>query len=141
MKKNTLISFGIVLVLLAITIIGCGQPSGPPGTPSTVKVKMWATLSSDPNATPVTSLTSAQTVQASFWARGVTEESVRFKVNVNSSDGKFFTMAQDLLTEGSTKAIGIGALATPLKPDTYTFTAHSGAFGAVVGSMQIEVTP
>jgi hypothetical protein len=45
-------------------------------------------------------------------------------------------------TEGSSKAVSVGALSTPLQPGNYTFQAISGAFGEIVGSsQQITVTP
>jgi hypothetical protein len=45
-------------------------------------------------------------------------------------------------TEGSSKAVSVGALSTPLEPGNYTFQAVSGAFGEIVGSsLQITVTP
>lgn len=141
------------LFVLGLTACGGGggaggsttsTPSTPttstPTTPTTDKVRIWITLGNDPDAAPVTSLTSSQTVNASIWARGTTEETVIFKVNIFNGD-KFTTMANDMRTGGNSKAIAIGTLLTPLEPGNYTFKAHSGDFGEVVGSLTITVTP
>jgi hypothetical protein len=118
---------------------GSGTTSSQPAAPSIAKVKIWLTLSNNPDAPPVTMLTPEQTIQASIWARGTTEETVTFKVNLYYGD-KLTTLAQNIRTEGSSKTVAVGALANPLEPGSYTFKAHSGSFGEVVGSLTIMVT-
>ncbi len=143
MKKWLLITFTAML-LFGLSACGGGNVTGTSSTPSAptiAKVRIWVTLSNNPDAAPVTSLTSAQTVQSSIWARGTTENTITFKVNLNYGD-KFTTLATNVRTVGSSKAVSVGALATPLQPGNYTFQAISGAFGEMVGtSLQITVTP
>jgi hypothetical protein len=143
MKKWLLVTFAAMLLfgLSACSGENSTGTSSTPGTPTIAKVRIWVTLSNNPDDAPVTMLTSAQTVQASIWARGTTEKTITFKVNLNYDD-KFTTLVTDVRTEGSGKAVSVGALATPLEPGTYTFQAISGAFGEIVGSSpQITVTP
>ena len=146
MKKWLLFLFITIVASLVLELSACSSGSSTsignsPSTPTIAKVRIWVTLSNNPDAAPVTSLTSAQTVQASIWARGTTEESISFKVNLNYGD-KFTTLANNVRTEGSGKAVAIGGFATPLEPGSYTFQAISGAFGEIVGSsLQITVTP
>ncbi len=135
-----------VAAMLLFGLSACGGGNGmgtssTPSAPTIAKVRMWLTLSNNPDAQAVTTLTSVQTVQASIWARGTTENTITFKVNLNYGD-KFTTLVTDVRTEGSSKAVSVGALATPLEPGNYTFQAISGAFGEIVGSsQQITVTP
>jgi len=136
----------LIAATLALGLVGCGGGGAGSGTtssqqaaPAIAKVKIWLTLSNNPDAPPVTTLTPEQTGQASIWTRGTTEETVTFKVNLYYGD-KLTTLAQNVRTEGSSKAAAIGALASPLEPGSYTFTAHSGSFGEVVGSLTITVT-
>jgi hypothetical protein len=136
----------IILTLLIPGINACGGGNAEntintPGTPTIAKVKMWLTLSNNPDATPVTTLSPEQTVQASIWARGTTEKTITFKVNLSYGD-KFTTLVTGVQTEGSSKAVSVGALSTPLEPGNYTFQAVSGALGEIVGSsLPITVTP
>ena len=143
MKKWLLVTVAVML-LFGLSACGGGNGTGTSSTPSAptiAKVRIWVTLSNNPDAAPVTSLTSAQTVQASIWARGTTENTITFKVNLNYGD-KFTTLVTGVRTEGSSKAVSVGALATPLQPGNYTFQAISGALGEIVGSSpQITVTP
>jgi hypothetical protein len=143
MKKWVLVTVAVML-LFGLSACGGGNGTGTtstPNAPTIAKVRIWVTLSNNPDAQAVTSLTSAQTVQASIWARGTTENTITFKVNLNYGD-KFTTLATNVRTEGSSKAVSVGALATPLQPGNYTFQAISGAFGEMVGtSLQITVTP
>jgi hypothetical protein len=141
--KKWLLATVAAMLLFGLSACGGENSTGTstPSAPTIAKVRIWVTLSNNPDAEPVTSLTSAQTVQASIWARGTTEKTITFKVNLNYGD-KFTTLATDVRTEGSSKAVSVGALATPLEPGTYTFQAISGAFGEIVGSSpQITVTP
>jgi hypothetical protein len=143
MKKWLLVT---ITAVLFFGLSGCGGgnvtgTSTTPSTPTIAKVRIWVTLSNNPDAAAVMSLTSAQTVQASIWARGTTENTITFKVNLNYGD-KFTTLVTDVRTEGSSKAVSVCALATPLQPGNYTIQAISGAFGEIVGSsQQIVVTP
>ena len=135
----------IVLALLLPGLSACsgkaGDTSNEPGAPAIAKVRLWLTLSNNPDATPVTTLTPEQTVQASIWARGTTEKTITFKVNLNYGE-KFTTLVNGVRTEGSSKAISVGALSTPLETGNYTLQAVSGALGEIVGSsLQITVTP
>jgi len=131
----------LILGLAACSSGAAPAPSGSEqaGAPAIAKVRLWLTLSNNPDAPPVATLTPEQTIQASIWARGTTEESVTFKVNLYYGD-KTVTLAQNVKTEGPSKAVAIGALASPLEPGAYTFKAHSGGFGEVVGSLLIMVT-
>ena len=146
MKKYLLFLFITFLVSLVLGLSACGNRSSnstgnSSSVPKIAKVRIWVTLSNNPDAEQVTSLTSAQTVQASIWARGTTEGTITFKVNLNYGD-KFTTLANGIRTEGSSKAVSVGALSTPLQPGTYTFQAISGAFGEIVGSSsEITVMP
>jgi len=143
MKKWLLVT---VIAMILFNLSACGGGNGTstssiPSAPTIAKVRIWVTLSNNPDATLVTSLTSAQTVQASIWARGTTEETITFKVNLSYGD-KFTTLVTGVRIEGSSKAVSVGALSTPLEPGNYTFQAISGAFGEIVGSsIQITVTP
>jgi hypothetical protein len=142
MKKWLLVT---VMAMILFNLSACGDGNGTgasstPSAPTIAKVRIWVTLSNNPDAAPVTSLTSAQTVQSSIWARGTTEKTITFKVNLNYGD-KFTTLVTGVRTEGSSKAVSVGALSTPLEPGDYTFQAISGAFGEIVGSsLQITVT-
>ncbi len=127
----------MALLVLGLSACGGGTESTP-GVPTIAKVRMWITLSNNPDAPPVTTLTPEQTAQASIWARGTTEKTITFKVNLNYGD-KFTTLVTGVRTEGSSKAVSVGALSTPLEPGQYTFKAISGAMGAVIGSLDITV--
>lgn len=144
MKKRLSHSCLAVTVILILTLSACGGGGGTtdstPSAPAIAKVRLWLTLSGDPDAPKVTTLTPEQTVQANIWARGTTEENLTFKVNLNYDD-KFTTLVNGVRTEGSSKAVSIGALSTPLEPGSYTFQAISGAFGSITGSMMFTVTP
>lgn len=132
----------VVLLLPELSACGGGDKAGDTsttsGAPTIAKVRMWLTLNNDPNASPVTTLTPEQTAQASIWARGTTEENITFKVNLNYNS-KLTTIANNVHIEGSSKAVGIGGFASPLEPGKYTFQALSGAFGSVIGSLDITV--
>jgi hypothetical protein len=141
MKKWLLVTVAAMLLLGLSACGGGGTTGNSPSAPAIVKVRMWVTLSNNPDAQAVTTLTSEQTVQASIWARGTTEKTIVFKVNL-CYDDKFTTLVTGVRTEGSSKAVSVGALSTPLEPGNYTFQAVSGAFGEIVGSsLQITVTP
>jgi len=147
MRKYLTILCVLIITVIVLGLTACGgggtgsnsTSTNQPAAPAIAKVRMWLTLSSNPDAPPVTTLTPEQTVQASIWARGTTEETVTFKVNLYYGD-KLTTLAQNVKTEGPSKAVAIGALAAPLEPGTYVFKAHSGSFGEVVGSLTITVT-
>ena len=144
MKKRFLFSCLAVTVILILTLSACGGGGGTtdstPSAPAIAKVRLWLTLSSNPDAPQVATLTPEQTVQASIWAKGTTEENLTFKVNLNYDD-KFTTLINGVRTEGSSKAVSVGALSTPLEPGSYTFQAISGAFGSIIGSMTFTVAP
>jgi hypothetical protein len=145
MKRWLMCLMMLALLLPGLSACAGGDKAGDtsiaPGAPTIAKVRIWITLSNNPDATPVTTLTPEQTVQASIWARGTTEKSITFKVNLNYGD-KFTTLVTGVRTEGSSKAVSVGALSTPLEPGNYTFQAVSGALGEIVGSsLQITVTP
>jgi hypothetical protein len=148
MKKWLSLSCMMVVTLLVLGLSACSggnssstSTGNTTGAPAIARVRMWLTLNDDPNAPPVTTLTPEQTVQASIWARGTTEKTITFKVNLNYGD-KFTTLVTGVRTEGSSKAVSVGALSTPLEPGNYTFQAVSGALGEIVGSsLQITVTP
>ncbi len=92
MKKVWLIrsclAFFVILVLLLGACGGSGSTGGgsTSSTPAIAKVRLWLTLSNNPDATQVTTLTPEQTVQASIWARGTTEENLTIKVNLTYND-------------------------------------------------------
>ena len=142
MKKCLSLLCVMLAVLLIPVLVACsgggGAGSSQPTPPAIAKVRIWLTLSNNPDASPVTTLTPEQTAQASIWARGTTEETVTFKLNLVYGD-KLTTLATNVRTEGASKAVAIGGLAAPLEPGNYTFQAISGAFGGVVGSLQIAV--
>jgi hypothetical protein len=127
----------MALLVLGLSACGGGTESTP-GVPTIAKVRMWITLSNNPDAAPVTTLTPEQTAQASIWARGTTEEKITFKVNLNYGD-KFTTLVTGVRTAGSSQAVAVGGFATALEPGQYTFKAISGAMGAVIGSLDITV--
>jgi hypothetical protein len=131
----------VVLVLPVLLFSACGSGNNvkAPSAPAIAKVRMWITLSSNPDDPPVTTLTPEQTAQASIWARGTTEEKITFKVSLYYDD-EFTTLVTNVRTEGG-KAIAAGGFATPLEPGKYTFKAISGAFGGIVGSLEITVAP
>ena len=140
MKKlpKVLIALCLVAVILVLGLSACGGGDGKTTAPAIAKVRMWITLSSDPDATPVTTLTPEQTVQASIWARGITAEDLTFKINLSYGD-KLTTLATNVHTEGGGKAVAVGGFASPLEPGTYIFQAISGAFGGIIGSMTFTV--
>ncbi|MBM3118990.1 MAG: hypothetical protein FJ006_05470 [Chloroflexi bacterium] len=143
MKKLMTVSFLAIVFLLLLAVPSCGGKSEPSAfsdfePPS--KIKLWATLDNNPNSSPVTTLTSAQTTQASYWASAIKEESIQFKVNIYASEKDFVTWVSNVRIESS-KPVLLGTMSNALKPGTYIFRAHSGGFGTVVGSMQITVTP
>ena len=132
MKKWLLVTVAAML-LFGLSACGGGNGTGStPSAPTIAKVRIWVTLSNNPDAAPVTSLTSAQTVQASIWARGTTEKTITFKVNL-CYDDKFITLVTDVRTEGSSKAVSVGALATPLEPGNYTFRQFPALLGKLSG--------
>jgi len=126
MKKQLLLSCLAVTVILIMTLTACGGDGGTtdstPSVPAIAKVRLWLSLSNNPDATQVTTLTPEQTVQASIWAKGTTEESISFKVNLNYGD-KLTTLATNVRTEGSSKAVAVGGFASPLETGSYTFQA------------------
>jgi len=136
MKRRLIIS--LVMALLVLGLSACGGTGSTPNAPTIAKVRMWITLSNNPDASPVTTLTPEQTAQASIWARGTTEEKVTFKVNLYYGD-KFTTLVTGVHTAGSSQAVAVGGFATALEPGQYTFKAISGALGAVIGSLDITV--
>ncbi len=147
MKRFLMFLSMVIIAMLVPGLAACGgggtggstTSNNQPVAPAIAKVRIWLTLSNNPEGPPVTTLTPEQTVQANIWARGTTEETITFKVNLYYGD-KLTTLAQNVRTEGSSNAIAVGALATPLEPGSYTFKAHSGGFGEVVGSLAITVT-
>jgi hypothetical protein len=130
----------MVIIFLVLALSACGNTASTPNAPAPAiaKVRIWLTLGNNPDAPPLTTLTPEQTAQASIWARGTTEENITFKLNLVYGD-KLTTLATNVRTEGSNKAVAVGGLATPLEPGNYTFQAISGAFGGVVGSLQVTV--
>lgn len=142
MKKWVLLPCMTILALLVLGLSACGggTTGSAPSAPTIAKVRMWITLSNDPDAPSVTTLTPEQTSQASIWARGTTEETITFKVNLFYDD-KFTTLVTNVHTEGSSKAVAVGGFSAPLEPGNYTFKAISGALGAVIGSLEITVKP
>jgi len=140
MKKWLSFSCMMVIIFLVLALSACGNTASTPNAPAPAiaKVRIWLTLGNNPDAPPVTTLTPEQTAQASIWARGTTEENITFKLNLVYGD-KLTTLATNVRTEGSNKAVAVGGLATPLEPGNYTFQAISGAFGGVVGSLQVTV--
>ena len=140
MRKGIFYSCIAVLVLPVLFFSACGGNNvKAPSAPAIAKVRMWLTLSGNPDDPPVTTLTPEQTAQASIWARGTTEEGITFKVNLYYDD-KFTTLVTGVHTEGSSKAVAAGGFATLLEPGKYTFKAISGAFGEVIGSLEVTVT-
>ena len=108
MKKWLLVTV-VAMLLLGFSACGGGSDTGStPSAPAIYKVRMWVTLSNNPDAPSVTTLTSAQTVQASIWARGTTEKTITFKVNL-CYDDKFTTLVNGVRTESSSKAVSVGA--------------------------------
>ena len=108
MKKWLLVTVAAML-LFGLSACGGGNGTGTSSTPSAptiAKVRIWVTLSNNPDAATVTTLTSAQTVQANIWARGTTEKTITFKVNLNYGD-KFTTLVTNMRTEGSSKAVSV----------------------------------
>jgi hypothetical protein len=143
MKRGILVSLVAVASLLTLGVISCGgrnEPSAFSDFETTSKIKLWVTLDNNPDSSSVTTLTSAQTTQASYWACAIKEESIQFKVNIYASEKDFITWVNNMRVEGS-KPVRLGMMSTALKPGTYLFKAHSGGFGTVVGSTQITVTP
>jgi hypothetical protein len=140
MKKWLSFSCMMVIIFLVLALSACGNTASTPNAPAPAiaKVRIWLTLGNNPDAPPLTTLTPEQTAQASIWARGTTEENITFKLNLVYGD-KLTTLATNVRTEGSNKAVAVGGLATPLEPGNYTFQAISGAFGGVVGSLQVTV--
>jgi hypothetical protein len=141
MKRSLIFLCTVVAAWLVLGLAACsgGTASTPAApAPAIAKVRIWLTLNNNPDASPVTTLTSEQTAQASIWARGTTEETVTFKLNLLYGD-KLTTLATNVRTEGANKAVAVGGLAAPLEPGNYTFQAVSGAFGGVVGSLQVTV--
>jgi len=144
MKKWLLYSCLAVAVVLVLVFSACGGGGNTDGgskstAPTIAKVRIWLTLSNNPDDVHVTTLTPAQTVQASIWARGTTQESLTFKVNLTYGD-KLTTLATNVHTEGSVQAVAVGGFATPLETGDYTFQAISGAFGSIIGSLEFTVT-
>jgi hypothetical protein len=125
------------MVSLVLGLSACCGTGVKSEVPTIAKVRMWITLSNNPDTPPVTILTPEQTARASIWARGTTEEKVTFKVNL-CYDDKFTTLLTGVHTEGI-KVVAIGGFATALEPGKYTFKAISGAGGAVIGSLEFTV--
>jgi hypothetical protein len=132
--------FSLILVSLVLGLGACGgsNDAKSPTVPAIAKVRLWITLSGNPDDPPVTTLTPEQTVQANIWARGTTEEKITFKVNLAYGE-EFNTLVTSVHTEGTVKAVGVGGLANPLEPGNYTFQAITGAFGEIIGSLDITV--
>jgi hypothetical protein len=140
MNKWLLYSCLAVAVVLVLALSACGGSVGDTSsTPMIAKVRIWLTLSNNPDDVHVTILTPAQTVQASIWARGTTQESITFKVNLTYGD-KLTTLATNVHTEGSSQAVAVGGFANELETGDYTFQAISGAFGSIIGSLEFTVT-
>lgn len=138
MKK--LFLFSLILVSLVLGLGACGGSNevGSPAAPTIARVRLWITLSGNSDDPPVTTLTPEQTMQANIWARGTTEEKTTFKVNLAHGE-EFATLVTNVHTEGTGKAVGVGGLVNSLEPGNYTFQAISGAFGEIIGSLDITV--
>jgi hypothetical protein len=130
----------LILVSLVLGLCACGgsNDAGSPSAPVIARVRLWITLSGNPDDPPETTLTPEQTLQANIWARGTTEEKITFKVNLTHGE-EFNTLVTNVHTEGTGKAVGVGGLANPLEPGDYKFQAVSGAFGEIIGSLEITV--
>jgi hypothetical protein len=143
MRKKVVVLFLAIFILLAVGASACSNAStSPTFLPENAKIKIWITLSNNPDDSQVTTLTSAQTAQARLWAMGMSEESIIFKVNLYQGD-KLTGLASGIRTEGSNKAVSAGGLSltnTPLQPGSYTLKAHTGSFGEVIGMLDIIVT-
>ncbi|MDD5501245.1 MAG: hypothetical protein PHH57_06140 [Candidatus Omnitrophica bacterium] len=143
MSRKIAVPFLMIFVLMAFGTNACSNAStSPTFSPENARVRMWITLSNNPDDPQVTTLTSAQTAQARLWAMGMSEESITFKVNLYQGD-KLTGLASGIRTEGSNKAVSAGGLSlssTPLQPGDYTLRAHTGSFGEVVGVLDIVVT-
>ena len=143
MKKWLLYSCLVVAVVSVLVFSACSGGGNTDGgskstAPTIAKVRIWLTLSNNPDDVHVMTLTPAQTVQASIWARGTTQENITFKVNLIYG-GKLTTLATNVHTEGSSQAVAVGGFANELEMGDYTFQAISGAFGSIIGSMTFTV--
>jgi hypothetical protein len=140
MKKWLLYSYPAVAVVLVMALSACsGSVGDTSSTPTIAKVRIWLTLSNNPDDVHVTTLTPTQTVQASIWASGTTQENITFKVNLTYGD-KLTTLATNMHTEGSIQAVAVGGFANELETGDYIFQAISGAFGSIIGSLEFTVT-
>lgn len=141
MKKQISLCCVTLMVILALILGGCGgggKTTTTADSPALAKVRIWLTLSDNPDDTAVTIMTPEQSLQASIWAKGITQENLTFKLNLNHK-GSFDTLANDVKTEGSNKAVIVGGFANTLETGDYTFQALSGAFGDVIGSLDFKV--
>ncbi len=143
MSRKITVPFLMIFALLAFGTSACSNAStSSTFSPENARIKMWITLSSNPDEPHLTTLTSAQTAQARLWAMGMSEESITFKVNLYQGD-KPTGLASGIRIEGSNKAVSAGGLSmtsTPLQPGNYTLKAHTGGFGEVIGLLDIVVT-
>lgn len=142
--RKALLLFCLMITIAPMLVLPACSNSGSTTdrTPVIPKIKMWITLSNNPDDPHLTTLTSAQTAQAKLWAMGMSEESITFKVNLYQGD-KLTGLASGIRTEGSNKAVSAGGLSmtsTPLQPGSYTLKAHTGSFGEVIGVLEILVT-
>jgi len=122
MSRKIAALFLMIFALLAFGTNACSNTSSSSTfSPENARVRMWLTLSNNPDDPQVTTLTSAQTAQARLWAMGLSEESITFKVNIYQGD-KLTGLASGIRTENSNKAVSAGGLslsATPLQPGDY----------------------
>jgi len=143
MSRKIAALFLMIFALLAFGTNACSNTSGSSiFSPENAKIKIWITLSNNPDDPQVTTLSSAQTAQARLWAMGMSEESITFKVNIYQGD-KLTGLASGIRTEGRNQAVSAGGLSvssTPLQPGDYTLKAHTGSFGEVIGVLDIVVT-
>jgi hypothetical protein len=141
MKRMLLCFILVILLMPGITACGGDKPNvtaTESEIPMIAKVRIWLTIDGKSDSQPVTVLTPEQTVQATIWAKGITEENITFKVNLDYN-GKLTTLANNVRTEGSGKVISIGGFANPLELGKYIFGAYTGAFGTPIGSLEINV--
>ena len=130
MKKLLILLCAVILVLPLFSFSACNNSGG--------KVKFWITQKNadDPH---LTAITSEQSPQVVFWARGTTGEEVNCRVRV-LHEGRTVYLDTNIITQGKSQAYAVGQVINPIPGGEYVIKAVSNTTGELVGSFEFTVT-
>jgi hypothetical protein len=128
MRKPLIFICIIVLVLLLPGFSACSSTKD--------KVEFWITQT-NPDDPHLTSITSEQSNNVTFWARGTTDEKINCEVRILEGNTMYFD--SNIITEGSSQAYAVGRVLNPLPGGDYVIAAVSNTTREPVGSLKFTV--